>query len=49
MLRAAELVKQNYRVNEVALMVGYEDTNRFSKAFKQFHGSSPSTFNKDLS
>jgi len=45
MSKAAELIKENYRVNEVALMVGYEDTNRFSQAFKQFHGVSPSAYN----
>ncbi|MCB2220682.1 MAG: response regulator [Bacteroidetes bacterium] len=45
MTRAAELLKdKKYRVNEVALMVGYEDTNRFSQAFKQFHGVSPSMY-----
>jgi signal transduction histidine kinase/DNA-binding response OmpR family regulator len=44
MSKAAELIKEKYRVNEVALMVGYEDTNRFSQAFKQFYGASPSTF-----
>ena len=45
MLYAAKLFKnKNYRVNEVALMVGYEDTNRFSQAFKQFHGISPSSY-----
>ena len=45
MLKAAELLhNKKYRVNEVALMVGYEDTNRFSQAFKQFHGVSPSSF-----
>lgn len=45
MTSAAELIKnKKYRVNEVALMVGYEDTNRFSQAFKQFHGVSPSAF-----
>lgn len=44
MTQAAKLLKEKYRVNEVALMVGYEDTNRFSQAFKQFHGVSPSTF-----
>jgi signal transduction histidine kinase/DNA-binding response OmpR family regulator len=45
MTRAAELLKdKKYRVNEVALMVGYEDTNRFSQAFKQFHGVSPSGY-----
>jgi len=44
MSKAAELIKENYRVNEVAMMVGYEDTNRFSQAFKQFHGVSPSEY-----
>lgn len=45
MTTAARLIKdKKYRVNEVALMVGYEDTNRFSQAFKQFHGVSPSSF-----
>lgn len=44
MTQAAILIKENYRVNEVALMVGYEDTNRFSQAFKQFYGVSPSIY-----
>ncbi len=45
MSHAAELIRnKKYRVNEVALMVGYEDTNRFSQAFKQFHGVSPSAY-----
>ena len=44
MSKAAELIKENYRVNEVAMMVGYEDINRFSQAFKQFHGVSPSEY-----
>jgi len=45
MSKAAELFRnKKYRVNEVALMVGYEDTNRFSQAFKQFHGKSPSSY-----
>jgi len=46
MTRAAKLLQEKYRVNEVALMVGYEDTGRFSKAFKQFHGVSPSAYNQ---
>lgn len=46
MSEAAKLIKDNkLRVNEVAFMVGYEDTNRFSKAFKQFHGVPPSSYN----
>lgn len=45
MTQAAKLLKEKYRVNEVALMVGYEDTSRFSQAFKQFHGVSPSVYN----
>ena len=44
MTQAAKFIKEKYRVNEVALMVGYEDVNRFSKAFKQFHGVTPSTY-----
>ena len=45
MTQAAKLIKGKYRVNEVALMVGYEDVNRFSKAFKQFFGMTPSSYN----
>ena len=46
MSKAADLIRnKKYRVNEVALMVGYEDTNRFSQAFKQFHGNPPSSYN----
>jgi len=45
MTHAAKLVNEKYRVSEVALMVGYEDTNRFSQAFKQFHGVTPSAYN----
>ncbi len=44
MSKAAELLKEKYRVNEVALLVGYEDTNRFSKVFKQFYGVTPSSY-----
>jgi signal transduction histidine kinase/DNA-binding response OmpR family regulator len=45
MSQAAELIKEKkYRVNEVAFMIGYEDTNRFSQAFKKFHGISPSNY-----
>ncbi len=45
MTRAASLLKEKkLRVNEVALMVGYEDTERFSSAFKQSYGKSPSSF-----
>lgn len=45
MSKAAELLRdEKYRVNEVALMVGYEDSSRFSQAFKQFHGVSPSSY-----
>ncbi len=45
MSRAASLLKEKkLRVNEVALMVGYENTERFSSAFKQTYGKSPSSF-----
>ena len=46
MSHAANLIRnKKYRVNEVAFMVGYENTNRFSQAFKQFYGVSPSSYN----
>ncbi len=45
MSRAASLLKEKkLRVNEVAFMVGYENTERFSSAFKQTYGKSPSSF-----
>ncbi len=44
MSRAESLLKEKkLRVNEVALMVGYEDTERFSSAFKQTYGKTPSS------
>lgn len=46
MTKAALLVQEKkYRINEIAKMVGYEDSNRFSSAFKQFHGVVPSSYN----
>lgn len=46
MSQAATLLRdKKLRVNEVAYMVGYEDTDRFSSAFKQFHGVAPSSYN----
>ena len=45
MTKAVELLKnKKHRVSEVSFLVGYEDTNRFSQAFKQFHGVSPSAY-----
>ena len=45
MSRAASLLKEKkLRVNEVAIMVGYDDAERFSSAFKQTFGKSPSSF-----
>jgi len=45
MSHAAILLREGkLRVNEVAAMVGYEDSKRFSSAFKQFHGVTPSDF-----
>jgi signal transduction histidine kinase/DNA-binding response OmpR family regulator len=45
MTQAAKLLQEKHRVSEVSILVGYEDTNRFSQAFKQFHGISPSAYN----
>ena len=45
MSQAAILLREKkLRVTEVANMVGYEDAERFSNAFKQFHGKSPSVY-----
>ena len=41
---AKQLLDKKYRVSEVALMVGYEDTRRFSEAFKKQVGILPSKY-----
>jgi len=37
-----------YKVNEVAEMVGYSDTKYFSKLFKKIVGVNPSEYKKVL-
>lgn len=41
MEEAEKLLKQGYNVNEVASLVGYSDQSTFSRAFKDYFGSSP--------
>ena len=44
--RSAELLRsRKYNVQEVAEMVGYNDTPTFRKHFVDFYGTTPSTFN----
>jgi two-component system response regulator YesN len=38
------LLKGNYRVNEVAVMVGYQDVKYFGQVFKEMVGMTPSQF-----
>lgn len=43
--RAAKLLKESdLRVTEIAFMVGYADSNHFSRQFKQQYGKTPSKF-----
>lgn len=43
MKRAFQLIESgHYNVNEVATMIGYEDTRYFSKEFKKVYGKNPS-------
>ncbi|MEM6806943.1 MAG: helix-turn-helix domain-containing protein [Bacteroidota bacterium] len=45
MERAKELLLQkSYKVGEIAMKVGYQDTASFSKAFKEYTGISPSKY-----
>lgn len=41
---AALLTEPNHRVSDVAYAVGYADPNHFAKAFRRFHGASPSQY-----
>ncbi|WP_109677304.1 hybrid sensor histidine kinase/response regulator transcription factor [Dyadobacter jejuensis] len=51
MKKALQLLEsENIRVNEVALMIGYEDVRYFSREFKKVYGKNPSEFlRKDVS
>ena len=44
MTEAANLLKQQIPVHEVALLVGFTDSKYFSTAFKKHYGVSPSKF-----
>ncbi len=48
MENAKKLLGSGYTVSEAAGLVGYEDEFNFSKAFKKYHGSSPSMIKKEL-
>lgn len=48
-LAAYELLSRNSKVIDIALKYGYETPEAFSKAFKRFHGISPSMVKKDCS
>lgn len=45
--KACEFLKQGFKVNETATMVGYEDTFTFSKIFKKNIGCSPTEYAAD--
>nr|WP_279380102.1 AraC family transcriptional regulator [Sporosalibacterium faouarense] len=40
------LLQENYSINEIAKMVGYEDAFNFSRIFKKHTGLAPSFFRK---
>ena len=42
--KSCELLKQGFKVNETAAMVGYDDTFTFSKIFKKNIGCSPTEY-----
>lgn len=44
MNRAAELIRGDYSVTEIAAAVGYEDLLQFSKMFSKYFGISPTKF-----
>ncbi|MDT8716883.1 helix-turn-helix domain-containing protein [Clostridium sp. 19966] len=49
MSRAKELLNnQDVPINEIALRLGYNNSNYFSKAFKNFHSISPSEYREKL-
>lgn len=48
MVRAFELLAENYTVAETAEMLGFENQNYFSAVFKRENGTSPSEYKKTL-
>lgn len=49
MSRAKELLQNaDIPINEISLRLGYSNSNYFSKAFKNFHGYSPSEYREQI-
>ncbi|MDV3427031.1 MAG: helix-turn-helix domain-containing protein [Bacillota bacterium] len=49
MSRARELLRDSeVSINEISLRLGYSNNNYFSKAFKNFHGYSPSKYREKI-
>ena len=44
LMRAQKLLLQNYRVNDIASMLGYSSAYHFSKVFKDHNGMSPKEY-----
>ncbi|WP_159479100.1 hybrid sensor histidine kinase/response regulator transcription factor [Chryseobacterium sp. 18068] len=42
--KAAELLKQNYSISEVAYMTGFNSPSYFTKCFKEYFGKTPNTY-----
>jgi len=42
--RAGQLLQQNFRVTEVAHMVGFDHPNSFTRAFRKFYNMTPTEF-----
>ena len=40
----ALLLQTNYKINDIAMTVGYEDTHYFAKVFRKITGESPSDY-----
>lgn len=45
---ARELLKENHKILDVALLVGYQDTAHFNRAFKEVTGLTPSVYRKEM-
>ncbi|WP_435522853.1 helix-turn-helix domain-containing protein [Chryseobacterium indoltheticum] len=42
--KAAQFLKQNYSVSEVAYMTGFNTPSYFTKCFKEYFGKTPNTY-----
>ena len=47
-LSAVELQKENGKVTDIAMKYGYESPTAFTRAFKNFHGITPSAEKRNL-